>query len=250
MKKKIVVVVLLLTLAGVVSAQAEEQSSSSGNASVHIVQTGITQGDNMVSFMVGLGAPLGDSGIDVEEGSTPKWGDFGFQYGLSLIHFVNETFGFGFEISGMNAGEADDRYFGTVYGYNYSETYTTSMNLFNVMLTGRLNVNPQNQARIYFPFGLGLTSANGKVGVDGYVSGGGSYVPFHERYTATTSSLGYFIGVGVETNLEESKNWSLGAEFRYSGFTFDTDKLVPNEKLNGKQHYKYLSFLVKLGYRF
>ena len=262
--KKIVSVVWLLSLAGIVSAQTysypghlntmtmvEQETSRQHDAgNKHIVESGITQGDNMFSFMLGGAFPLGDSGVDVEESSKPKWGGNGLEYGLSYLYFVNEYLGLGVEIRGMNTANASKRYSGSLGYGTYSELYKTKMDLFNFMITGRLNANPHEKARVYFPFGFGLTSARGTFKVDGFASGGGSFVRYNESYKATTSSLGYFIGVGAETNLDDANNWTFGAELRYNGFTFDTDKLVPDTKLNGKQHYGYMSLLLKLGYRF
>ena len=159
-------------------------------------------------------------------------------------------------MSGMNTADAAKNYsgLGSISGITckYSELYTTSMDLFNAMLTGRINVNPQEEKfRVYFPFGAGFTSAKGTFRVKGSAVGGGSYISYNKNYSATTTSLGYFLGIGFESTLDDTDNRvSLGLEMRYNGFTFDTDKLVPNVTLNGKKHYSYLSFLLRIGYRF
>ena len=120
------------------------------------------------------------------------------------------------------------------------------MNVYNYMLAFRANVNPQNRVRFYVPFGFGLTSAKGKVKDNGYVTGLGY---FDEEISKTSTSLGYFIGAGVEADLGDS-NWVLGGEIRYSGFKFDTDKYFEDGDGFGKKNYSYLSFMAKVGYKF
>ena len=272
MKKSVVAVLLCSLLAVVASAQPysfvaspasseyekEEgknvQRTSLFRSRDHQIEQGITRGDNMVSVLLGAGFPLGDSGItaydDAKEESLGKldWGDPGVQYGLSVMTFLTDYLGLGLEISGMNTSKAEKNSSGTYDSVDYKAKYETKMNLFNVMLTARINANPEQRTRVYIPLGIGVTSAKGtvKFAVE---------VPEYdysetEKYSATSASLGYFVGLGVETNLDAANHWSLGAETRYSGFTFDTDKLVEGEKVEGKQHYGYLSVLVKLGYRF
>ncbi|MBP5403887.1 MAG: outer membrane beta-barrel protein [Elusimicrobiaceae bacterium] len=257
MKKIAVNMMLLLAVAGLTSAQPYSFTAQSADrrgktiddsyktVGRRPVNAGISQGDSMVSLMLGVGVPLGDSGIDIEESSKPKWGGAGFNYGLSYLYFVNESLGLGFEVSGMNTANATKDY----SGLGYSEHYTNSMDLFNAMLTGRINVNPQEEhCRVYFPFGAGFTSAKGTFKVKAEDSYYGS---FDERYSATTTSLGYFLGLGFESTVGDIDNRiSVGLEMRYNGFAFDTDKLISNHPLNGKKHYSYLSFLLKVGYRF
>ena len=64
----------------------------------------------------------------------------------------------------------------------------------------------------------------------------------------TTTSLGYFVGAGVEADLGDS-NWMIGGEMRYQGFQFDTGK-YDIDGVSGTENYSYLSFLFKVGYKF
>ena len=206
--------------------------------------------NNMISFMLGASFPQEDSGIEVGESNKPKWGDTGVQYGVSYMRFLNEYFGLGVEISGMETADATEHYMYYDMLSSESSNFKANMSLFNVMLTGRLTVNPQQKVQVYFPFGLGFTSAKGTIKSTGIYRSPGYSEYWDEKYTAKTTSLGYFIGVGAEMNISGNGRWILGAELRYQGFTLDTDKYIPGEPINGKQHYKYFALLAKLGYRF
>lgn len=197
---------------------------------------GIQAGDQLASGYLGFGVPLQESGIKDPYGTELDWGDVSASYGASYLFFPSEYFGVGAEISGNNFTEAEY----DVYMPGQHGTLKSSMNVYNFMFAFRANVNPQSRVRFYIPFGAGLTSAKGKVKGEGY---------FNDDVSATTSSFGYFIGAGVEADLGES-NWMLGGEVRYSGFKFDTNKYFDDGDGFGKKNYSYLSFLVKVGYKF
>lgn len=230
MKRLAVLGVLLGVLFGfAASAQAE----------------GITAGTQLVNGYLGGAAPLQDAGLgDVyyHDGAYTfrindlDWGDAGVTFGASYLYFLNDYFGLGGEVSGSVFGEAEyDTY--SVAGHS---TIKSSMNTVNAMAVGRVNVNPQSRVRVYFPFGLGLTSAKGKIKLD---------TPMGDDSTdGTTTSFGYFVGAGVEADLGQS-NWVLGGEIRYQGFQFDTAK-YDIDGISGKEDYSYLSFMAKVGYKF
>lgn len=200
---------------------------------------GIQAGDQLASGYVGFGVPLQESGIK-EEGTELDWGDVGGSYGVSYLFFPSEYFGVGAELSGSNFTEAEYEY--TYYGIPYShEEIKSSMNAYNFMLAFRANVNPQSRVRFYVPFGFGLTSAKGKLEAD--MTGQVGTV----TVDGTTNSFGYFVGAGLEVDLQN--NWMLGGEVRYSGFKFDKGK-YGLDGLSGKEDYSYLSFLFKVGYKF
>lgn len=202
---------------------------------------GIEAGSQLASGYLGFGVPLQESGI--KDGSVElDWGDVSVSYGASYLFFPSEYFGMGVELNGNNFTEAEYTYaIGSEYG-----KVKSSMNVYNYMLAFRANVNPQNRVRFYVPFGFGLTSAKGKLKINGYEAGEGY---FDEELSGTTNSFGYFIGAGVEADLGES-NWVLGGEIRYSGFKFDTDKYYNDGDGFGKKNYSYLSFMAKVGYKF
>lgn len=203
---------------------------------------GIEAGSQLASGYLGFGVPLQESGVKAIGNTELDWGDVSASYGASYLFFPTEYFGMGVELNGNNFTEAE---------YSYSAAanhvkFKTSMNVYNYMLAFRANVNPQNRVRFYVPFGFGLTSAKGKVKDNGYVTGLGY---FDEEISKTSTSLGYFIGAGVEADLGDS-NWVLGGEIRYSGFKFDTDKYFEDGDGFGKKNYSYLSFMAKVGYKF
>lgn len=207
---------------------------------------GIQAGDQLASGYLGALAPLQDAGLGdmyvIDGGGHTfsindlDWGDAGVGFGASYLYFLNDYLGLGGELSGGVFSEAE-------YDLSSSWGHTTiksSMNTFNAMAVGRLNVNPQSRVRVYFPFGLGLTSAKGKIEMESW-GGNGSV-------DGTSTSLGYFVGAGVEADLGDS-NWMIGGEMRYQGFQFDTGK-YDIDGVSGKENYSYLSFLFKVGYKF
>lgn len=204
---------------------------------------GIESGNQLVSGYLGGGVPLQESGIEVN-GTDLDWGNGGVSYGISYFVFPSAYFGIGAEISGSNFNDSEYYDAHYVQGHFFEESVETSMNLYNVMLAFRTNLNPQSSVRFYIPFGAGLTSAEGKVKTETSL---GNF-----NMSGRTNSFGYFVGVGLEADLGQS-NWMLGGEMRYNGFTFDTGKVSGDgyEVRNGsKEHYSYLSFLFKVGYKF
>lgn len=218
MKKLIAVVVACLGLA--VAAQAQ----------------GIEAGDHMFSMMIGAGAPLQDSGLKDDGGKEVDWADGGAIAGLSYMVFPSEYWGLGLEVNdGIFADEKTK-------GIGWEEVH--GMNVLNAMVSMRFNLNPDSRARLYIPFGAGLTTATGII----ETKNGGT----KEDKTATYNSFGWFVGVGFEIALGSQGHWSLGAEGRYNAFSYDTDKLM--EKVGdtgvGKKDYSYLSAVFKASYRF
>lgn len=201
---------------------------------------GIEAGSRFVSGYLGASAPLQDSGMK-EYGTDLDWADAGVSLGASYVYFVNEHFGLGAELSGSVFAESEYDF----YSAREWENVKTSMALLNAMAVARVNINPYSRVRVYIPFGLGITSAEGRVKLDGYESG----YYYKGELKENTTSFGYFAGVGVEADLGQS-NWVLGGEVRYSGFQFDTDKFFNDGDGAGKKNYSYLSFLAKVGYKF
>lgn len=201
---------------------------------------GIEAGNQLVSGYLGASVPLQDSGIK-EYGEDLDWAAAGVSLGASYLYFVSDHFGLGAELSGSVFAESEYN----IYGYGVYENIKMSMTLFNAMAVARVNINPYSRVRVYIPFGLGLTSAEGTVKMHGH----DSRYYYNGEMNETTTSLGYFAGVGVETDLGQS-NWMLGGEVRYSGFQFDTDKFFASGDGFGKKNYSYFAALVKIGYKF
>ncbi len=206
---------------------------------------GIEAGTQLVSGYLGALAPLQDAGMDdmyFYDGShlfkinDLDWGDSGVGFGASYLYFLSDYFGVGGEVSGGAFSEAEYE----LHSFNGRSTFKSSMNTFNLMAVGRLNVNPQNRVRVYVPFGVGLTSAKGKIKLESWAG--------NESVDGSSSSFGYFVGAGVEADLGQS-NWVVGGEIRYQGFRFDLGK-YDIEGVSGTKNYSYLSILAKVGYKF
>ena len=201
---------------------------------------GIEAGDHMFSMMIGGAAGLQDSGLTKWNNEKTDWGSAGAVFGLSYMIFPSEVLGVGIEVNdGIFVGEDDDRY---IMGDH--EELETAMNVFNAMVSARLNLNPQARARFYIPFGAGLSSATAAI----RDTWNGSETTKRASY----NSLGYFVGFGLEVALGSSGRWSLGAEGRYNAFQYDTDKLAAKWGGTGvgKKDYSYVSVAFKASCKF
>lgn len=197
---------------------------------------GIEAGDHMFSMMIGGGAGLQDSGTKKVNGEEAEWGKAGAVAGLSYMVFPSEYWGLGLEVN--DGIFADDK----VKGIGWEEVH--GMNVLNAMASMRFNLNPDSRARLYIPFGAGLTSATGII--ETKIAGD------KQDKTASYNSFGWFAGVGFEIALGSEGRWSLGAEGRYNAFQYDTDKLMNKVGAAGvgKKDYSYLSAMFKASYRF
>lgn len=230
MKKVLAIVFLSVLCAWPAAAQAQ----------------GIEAGDQTVSVFLGGAAPVNESGVKVYTAYSSDeldWGDAAVSYGAQYLYALTPYFAFGAEFNGNNFDDAeyDYRAYSGFSSQHYN--YQSSMNVYNFMAAGRFTVNPQANTRFYIPFGLGVASAKGKIKIDasGVVANGSGEV------SGTSTSFAYYIGAGLEGNLNE--NWILGAEARYQGFQFDNGK-YDVDGLSGKQDLGFVSVLLKLSYKF
>lgn len=210
---------------------------------------GIEAGQHMVSLTGGVAIPAQKSGVKIQDEDDVEltelsWGKVGGQFGLSYMYFVHEYVGVGLELNDAFFGEKEKAVDFAGFG---KDAFKSKMNTFNAMVTARVNANPQSNVRVYVPFGLGLTHAKGKIKEKwtDYVDPADNE---SETYSSSTNSFGWFVGLGAEADLTD--NWALGAEVRYTGFRFDTDKYDDDGDVNGKKNYGYTSILVKASYRF
>lgn len=111
------------------------------------------------------------------------------------------------------------------------------MDVYSLLVAGRLTANPSHVIRFYIPFGLGVAAAKSSMtaNIPGIVASG----------SETDYPFIYYAGLGVEGNM--GKNWIFGLEMRYSKFTMDTSNLV---KDGGDKDFSFLAFMMKLSYRF
>lgn len=216
---------------------------------------GLKAGDQTVSVFLGGAAPLQESGIYSEEilgdsvaNEELDWGDVAGVYGAQYLYSVSDHFAFGLEYMGYSFDEAEyerSAYFDR-YTWDKSEV-DSKMQVNNFMFAGRYTVNPQNNVRFYIPFGLGLARAKATISLEEErMSVGNRYEKDEYSESASSNSFAYYLGVGIEGNINQ--NWLWGAEARYSAFTFDYSKFGGYEV--DKKDYSYLSILLKLSYRF
>lgn len=200
---------------------------------------GIEAGDQTVSVFLGGASPVNESGVKVEYAADRyeelDWGDAGVSYGVQYMYTLTPYFAFGAEYNGNNFDDAEY----DVYSMFGHEKWESKMAVHNFMAAGRFTVNPQANTRFYIPFGLGLASAKSTITK--------SYNGASEDVDGTTTSFAYYVGVGLEGNLNE--NWILGAEARYQGFRFDNGKYDVDE-VSGKEDLGFVSVMLKLSYKF
>ena len=199
----------------------------------------LEQGQQMISLRGGLGFQLQNSGITYSDtGSRVNWGSLGGEVGLSYYYLLSEKFGVGADIS-IGDFEGGDLTF------RMADDVDDETHLLNLMLTGRYTTNPTKRVRFYFPFGAGLVVAR----QDLYIN----YYGTEYDKKKTDTSLGFFIGAGMEFDLGNS-GWSLGLESRYNTFWYDTDKILRGAPASihgdGNRRYEYLSFNLNVSKRF
>jgi len=200
----------------------------------------LEQGQHMLGGRLGLGFQLNNSGVMYSnQNNSVDWGTLGAEYGLSYYYIATPAVGVGAEIT---YGDFEGGSFDNLFSSDDAEDDT---HFFSVMATARYTANPENRFRFYAPIGLGIVSAHQHLSIDTHT--------IHYNKKAKDSSVGWFIGVGMEGDIG-NEGWSLGAEARYSAFWFDSDKLTreaPAEvKSRGTRRLDYLTFMVRLSKRF
>jgi len=199
----------------------------------------LEQGQHMLSIRTGLGFQLQNAGISYSsyEGRI-NWGTLGTEMGLSYYYLITPHLGLGAETW---YGDYD----GTNLTWSVTNTADDSTQLFNAMLAARFTANPSSPVRIYFPFGAGLVAARQDLAIH--------YHGTNYEKKKTDTSLGYFIGAGLEFDFGHS-GWALGLESRYNTFWYDTDKLIRGAPApiygDGNRKYEYFTFNLSVSKRF
>ncbi|MBR3899091.1 MAG: outer membrane beta-barrel protein, partial [Elusimicrobiaceae bacterium] len=104
----------------------------------------------------------------------------------------------------------------------------------NILLTGRFNVNPKEDLRVYIPFGLGV----GITRISADVSVGGYSVKEKDRST----DFAWFFGLGLESKIEENTFLALEARFN--------QQRINLKDLDIKSSARYVNVLAKIGWKF
>ena len=196
-------------------------------------------GQQMFDIRGALGFQLQNSGINYSPyNERADWGTLGAELGLAYYYFLSDSFGVGADFS---YGDFD----GANLTYSSADKINDYARLYNLMLTARYALNPQSRARIYFPFGFGLSAARQDIDISK------SGIKFNNKKTEIVPAL--FIGAGLEFDVGQN-GWSWGLETRYNAFWYDTDKLIkgapPAITADGKRRYEYLTFQLRIAKRF
>lgn len=198
----------------------------------------LAQGQHLIGARLGLGFQLENSGVSYSDYDRVDWGTLGVECGLSYYYLLTPHVGIGTELS-----------YGDFEGGEFfisSDKVDDRTKIFNAMLAARFIANPENLFRLYMPVGIGLTSARQDLNV--HRSG----VDYSRK--ATDTSLGWFIGAGMEVDLGKDSGWAVGFETRYNAFSYDTDKLTRNSPVNiqgdGNRKMSYMSFHLQVNKHF
>lgn len=200
---------------------------------------GIENGQAVGNFYLGVGSALNKSGMEVD-GQDLSWGNVGVDTGFSFLYFPSSFLGIGAEI--RYAAFQGSETLEYVPGWWYWHTLETDfdLNTIHIMGTGRLNINPHSQIRLYVPFGAGIALSKGSMSYkwDG-----------HEYYSSENydTSFSWYAGIGLEFETESGLAW--GIEARYNAFEHDYEDLIPyvgGHIVETNPERKYVSFMLKL----
>ena len=164
-----------------------------------------------------------------------KWADGGMAYGAQFFMFPNKYFGLGVEVNLAHFNQANTmQHF--CAGLNCVKVnYKVRARANNFMLASRVNINPDDNVRLYIPFGVGVTKYQASMDVEN----------IHQHTSGT--NLAYYIGGGIEMATE--KGILVGIEYRYNGFEAEIDD-KRYEYGSRSFHPHYFTLSMKLGYKF
>ena len=199
----------------------------------------LKQGQHIIGVHASLGFQLNNAGISYSDhGGSVDWGTLGGDFGLSYYYLIDSHIGIGAEIARGDFAGSDL----TSSSNHKIEDDTT---LYNFMFAARLTPSPESRFRFYIPIGIGLVSATQDLKID--------YHGDHHHKKASDNSLGYFVGLGMESDIGQH-GWSWGLEMRYNAFRYDSDKLVKGAPASihadGKRRLDYMTFMLNINKRF
>lgn len=169
---------------------------------------GLRRNENRITVFGAVSAPIDWSFDNDKQGKT------GFVIGAEYLRYVSTRFAVGFEGS---------------HAYHGSKEYE-DIRVKSSMTTGhiaaRVNFMPDQPARLYLPFGFGMTDYKEKA------------VGFGSE---SETSFSYTLGLGLEFDF--SRNVVGGFEARYFYMSLDDEDFMHS-------YFSSFNFMVKLGYRF
>ncbi len=191
----------------------------------------LQEGQQVLNARLGLGFQTQNSGIAYSSSdSKVDWGTLGVEVGIGYQYLLSKYLGLGAEFS---YGDFD----GGDLTWSSSDKVDDKTYLYRLMFTGRANLNPDNRARLYIPFGVGLNIAT----QDLHIKYGGTTL----NKRKTDCGLGAFIGLGLEFDVGDT-GWSWGFDGRYNIFYYDTEKIVRGASSpihgDGNRRYEYMIF--------
>ena len=216
---------------------------------------GIEAGQSMWSIYGGLGTALEKSDMEME-GKNLSWGNLGGEIGLSYLYFPSEYFGLGVDLrwAGFKGSDSSEPAFWSWYWDSYEEEL--EMHTLQLMASGRLNLNPGSQVRLYVPFGAGLVLSEGRMA---YTLSRVYYSYYDHAYYEETvtdyddahdTSFGWYAGVGLEFAAGERAVW--GLEARYNSFRYDYGRLaddVGGQVIGKDTKHSYISLVLKISFK-
>ena len=211
----------------------EIEKNSEVNSKKEKSSLGLAEGDRLIYLMLGAGFSSGRvDGI--------KWGgEGGLSYGVQAISFLTPRLGLGIEFNGTSFKRAPNDYYNvedwTTSYYNSTTSVKVITN--NIMMSGRFNFmsNLNDKVNLYIPFGVGIGFAQVSMR---YASNYGS----GEMKEETKGEFTYFLGLGVESKIEENTFFALEARFN--------QQRIDLKDLDIKSSARYVNVLAKIGWKF
>lgn len=199
----------------------------------------IQQGTWHLSVLGGAATPSSSyaaDGGDRPDVSDAAFGKTGIMYGIQALYNVTSAVGLGVEFNGAHFGTEDS--YDEWTGLLRNDVWAKS-DIYQLMFAGKLTFAPHHPVRFYVPFGAGLAHFKSETewqnSILGNVQSGGSN-------SGSSTRPAWYVGAGVEVDL--SQKVFLGGEVRYDYFKVDGDEFMDND------HFSYVGFLLKLGYKF
>ena len=210
--------------------------------SLQVRAQGIEAGSSMVSLYAGFGSALEKSDIEIN-GDNLSWGNIGGELGLSYLFFPTPYLGLGADIryAGFQGSEKTEYWAGYWYWHTLESDFET--HTLQLMASGRININPDSNVRLYIPFGGGVVFSRGIMEYkwDDYI---------YDTETDSSTSLGWYAGVGIEFDTAERFAW--GLEARYNTFRYDDTRLAQDigGRSSGQEKARsYVSVAIKVSFK-
>jgi len=186
---------------------------------------GVDKGQTRVGVYGGVSVPQDwkeDDSSSRYRATVPP-GETGFIAGAEMLNSITPIFALGLDMGYANYGKKE-----------FSDIANITTSVLSIHALGRLYLAPEKRARIYVPFGAGVSHLS-------FTTETLNPLLF-EGVTRSQTGFSCFAGLGFEFDL--SRAWTAGVEGRYFYMPLDKDNFGDNSKFSS------LNVLLKIGARF